>query len=273
MRCAATLLLLCAALATGCASKTGPEAEPDRPVSTTRPSASPSASPTESPSYVGGELRECFIPATEVAVSQVTLKGAGLRLATARFGARADTVLVLLHQTNTTRCGWGGFGIAAVRAGMAALAPDLCGYGDSRCGQRFLRDPAPQVRLAVAFARERMKARHVVVVGASMGGSQTVRAVAAGVAADAFVDVSGPSSWDGVDLIDLADRVRAPGLVIMADSEAPQAMQDAEALAQATGAQFLGAPSGHGVDLLNDDQTLELLPLGREVLDFAASVS
>lgn len=272
MRGALTFLLLCAAFAAGCSSEDAPAADPGPPVSSV-PGGSSSGSPSASPSYVGGQLRECFIPATEVAVSQVTLRGPGLRLPAARFGSRADTVLVLLHQTDTTRCGWGGFGIAAVRAGMAALAPDLCGYGDSNCNQRFIRDPAAQVRLAAAFARERMQARHVVVVGASMGGSQTVRAVAAGVDADAFVDVSGPSSWDGVELIDLADRLRVPGLVIMADSEARQAVQDAEALAKASGARFLGAPAGHGVDLLNDQQTEDLLPLGQQVLDFAASVS
>ena len=111
-------------------------------------------------------------------------------------------------------------------------------------------------------------------VGASMGGSQTVVAVAHGVDVDGWVDVSGPAVWEGTTLLDLAPDVLArglPGLVAHAPDDDAQQYAAAQALAPAAGAEFLDAQSDHGWSLLNDHQGT-LRPDGQAVIDFASSV-
>ena len=110
----------------------------------------------------------------------------------------SDTVMVLLHQTGTLGlCGWGRFATEAAASGVRSLAVDLCGYGGSECADGEGTPAEQQVDLAAAHARAEMGADRVVLVGASMGGSRTVMAVAGGADVDAWADLSGPSTWDG----------------------------------------------------------------------------
>ena len=111
-------------------------------------------------------------------------------------------------------------------------------------------------------------------VGASMGGSQTVVAVANGVDVDGWVDVSGPAVWEGTTLLDVAPDVQArglPGLVAHAPDDDAQQYAAAQALAPASGAEFLDGQSDHGWFLLNDNQGT-LRPDGQAVIDFASAV-
>jgi len=180
------------------------------------------------------------------------------------------TVLVLLHQTDGGgRCGWGPFGNAVAAAGMTALAFDQCGYGDADCSVPDPHDPLPQVRLALAFAREQLGATRVVLVGASMGGSRVVQAVAGGAHVDAWADISGPSEFDGVALAPLATRITTPGLVALAaDTDGRDQADAAQALAVASGATWVMAEEGHGYALLTD-VAQQLRPVGQAVLDLA----
>ena len=178
-------------------------------------------------------------------------------------------MVVLLHQTDGGgRCGWGPFGNAVAASGMTALAFDQCGYAGSDCSVPDPDDPLPQVRLALAFARKELGATRVVLVGASMGGSRVVRAVAGGARVDAWADISGPSEFDGVPLAPLADRITTPGLVALAaDADGEDEAAAAQALAVASGATWVPAEGGHGYTLLTDDANL--LPVGQQVLELA----
>jgi pimeloyl-ACP methyl ester carboxylesterase len=277
---------LAAALLAGCGSggEASPGSEEGRSAGaeTASPTASPTAGPTASPtptSYVGGELGACFIPVTPARVRPAELRGEGLRLPGIVFAPGPDqgpaedgsgrTVLILLHQTDGGgRCGWGPFGNAVAASGMTALAFDQCGYAGSDCSVPDPDDPLPQVQLALAFAREQLGATRVVLVGASMGGSRVVRAVAGGARVDAWADISGPSEFDGVALAPLASRITTPGLVALAaDADGEDEAAAAQALAVASGATWVPAQGGHGYTLLTDEG--DLLPLGQQVLDLA----
>lgn len=208
----------------------------------------------------------------------VELGDGDLVLVGAEFAAESSdgTVMVLLHQTGTSGlCGWGKFATEAAVAGLPSLAVDMCGYGGSQCVDGEATAPADQVDVAATYAREEMGAERVVLVGASMGGSQTVIAVAAGAEVDGWADVSGPDIWEGTTLADLAPEVQArglPGLVAHAADDDPAWYAAARALAAATGATFLDGDSGHGYDLLSN--TLgDLRPDGQQVVDFVKSVS
>jgi dienelactone hydrolase len=205
------------------------------------------------------------------------LTGDGMRLPAADFVSESPngTVLVLLHQTGRLGlCGWATFAPQAAAAGLSSVAVDMCGYAAAQCDDGETTPPEHQVALAVAHAREELDAETVVLVGASMGGSQTVVAVAHGADVDGWVDVSGPAVWEGTTLLDVAPDVQArglPGLVVHAPDDDAQQYAAAQALAPAAGAEFLDAQSDHGWFLLNDHQGT-LRPDGQAVIDFVSSV-
>jgi pimeloyl-ACP methyl ester carboxylesterase len=225
-----------------------------------------------------GERCPSGVP-NEAMVTTTVLGGGDLSLLAAEFDVPegvepTDTVMVLLHQTGTLGlCGWGRFATEAAATGVRSLAVDLCGYGGSECADGEGTAPEQQVDLAAAHARSEMGAEGVVLVGASMGGSRTVMAVAGGAEVDAWADVSGPSTWDGTTLADLAPEVSArglPGLVAHAPDDTPSEHAAAQALAAATGADFLDGDSGHGYELLTDNLG-RLRPDGEELLAFVRS--
>jgi pimeloyl-ACP methyl ester carboxylesterase len=224
------------------------------------------------------ERCESGVPGGAVVTTSV-VGGGDLSLLAAEFDVPegvepSGTVMVLLHQTGTLGlCGWGRFATEAAASGVRSFAVDLCGYGGSECADGEGTPADRQVDLAAAHVREEMGADRVVLVGASMGGSRTVMAVAAGAEVDAWADISGPSTWDGTTLADLASDVSArglPGLVAHAPDDTPSEYAAAQALAAATGAAFLDGDSGHGYELLTDN-TGGLRPDGEELLAFVRS--
>ncbi|MEU0312641.1 alpha/beta hydrolase [Nocardioides sp. NPDC006273] len=229
------------------------------------------ALPTGGP-YIQGELTSCFLPETDVGVEPMQVSGAELDLPAIRFsppgGREPSAVLVMLHQTDGDRCGWGDFATLAALEGVAGLSFDQCGYGAADCGIKDLDDPVPQVRAALGEVRKQWPDTPVVLVGASMGGSQTVRAVAAGLDVDGWVDLSGPSIWAGVDLATVADKIQTPGMIaISEDSDGPEEADAARALAEATSSEFVPAELGHGWDLVVEEGRLS--PIGQQVVAYA----
>ncbi|MEU6133451.1 alpha/beta hydrolase [Nocardioides sp. NPDC047086] len=255
----------------GCGAENGADSGADGDGEPSPAKVSGPALPTDGP-YVEGELRGCFLPETDAGVEPIQVAGKDLELPAIRFsppdGRDPSAVLVMLHQTDGDRCGWGDFAILAALEGVAGLSFDQCGYGSADCGTKDLDDPVPQVRAALSEVEKRWSEVPVVLVGASMGGSQTVRAVAAGVEVDGWVDLSGPSTWAGVDLSSVADTIRTPGLIAIAeDTDGAEEADAAQALAQATSSEFLPAEAGHGWELVVEEGRLS--PLGQQVIAYA----
>lgn len=163
-------------------------------------------------------------------------------------GTRAT--LVLLPQVGGGVCGWSTFAHGAAQVGFSSIVVAPCGYGESTCSEEGDADPLNEVTPALVAAREDFDSERVVLMGASMGGSLTVLASAAGADADTWIDVSGPSSWEDTDLLALAPELPAGGLVVMARSDGAAAYTAARSLARGSGARFLGGGSGHGYELL-----------------------
>jgi hypothetical protein len=231
---AALVLLL-----TGCSS--GEQAEDPSPGTAAAPDAT-------------SALRErCLSAIPEDAdVEALTLRGAtGGDLEAARIGPEESTAA------------------AAEDAGITSLLVNPCGYGESVCTAEEDADPLNEVAAATRLAREDLGADRVVLLGTSMGGSLTVIAVAAGADVDAWADVSGPSSWDGVRLATLADDLTPDGLVAMAPSDGRAAFADARALARAADVRFVPGRSGHGWELLVDPVSGSVTRLGRRLVGLA----
>lgn len=236
-------------------------AEPAAP----KPSAVASTTPEQ-------EVRDtCLssIPA-EAEIRARTLDGAtdGQIQAVEFPGSGTDVALVLLPQVGGGVCGWGRFAHRVAKLGFSSIVVAPCAYGESTCTDEGDADPLNEVAPAVAAARQSFGTERVVLMGASMGGSLTVMAAAAGADVDAWIDVSGPSKWERTALLPLAAALPARGLVVQARSDGAAEYARARLLAQRSGARFLDGGSGHGYELLAD-YTGRISRVGRTVLAFA----
>lgn len=180
-----------------------------------------------------------------------------------------EAALVLLPQVGGGVCGWSTFAHEAAQLGFSSIVVAPCGYGESTCTDEGDADPLNEVTPALAAVREDFDTDRVVLIGASMGGSLTVLASAAGAEADTWIDVSGPSTWEDTDLLPLAPELPAGGLVVMARSDGAAAYTAARALAKASGARFLDGGNGHGYELLVN-LSGRISRVGRAVLAHAA---
>lgn len=213
-----------------------------------------------------------WIPPGAIAKARALRGSRGERISTLEFPTDdATTTLVLVHQTGPLgACGWGRFASAAQRRGVASIAVDLCGYGETVCGERT--DTADVLRTVVESARVDRRDVRVVLVGASMGGYVVTDAVADGIDVDAWADLSGPDRWGGAPLsrITWSPDVGLPGLVMYGADEPSEEIRAARRLAQRSGARFeLRPEGGHGYELLTDHRA-RLLPGGRTLLAFAS---
>jgi pimeloyl-ACP methyl ester carboxylesterase len=235
------------------------------------PSSAPSETPSSETVAPIESLARCDeAPAEGVPASPVEIEAEGGSVLSAARVGTGRTVLVLLHQTNGDGlCGWLPFASLAAERGFTSLAVDMCGWGESQCSDDFEFDATAQVRAAVEWARRESPGRRVVLVGASMGGSRTVLAVADGLQVDAYVDVSGPANWDTRELVDVASQIRTPGLLVYAREDDTVAFAAARTVAKRSGGRFLPVPSGHGYEILVSGTGPRLTRFGRTVLTFA----
>ena len=256
------VLLVCLVAACGAdsgsarSSETGSETTPSE---STSQSASPSetSAPWTTPT---GSLRRCGPQppsVTEFAgYRRLSLRDpAAGRIDAVRAG-RGRTVVILLHQTDRGGvCGWLPFArTLAEQPDTAALAIGLCADSDSRCVAGAAQ--TEPLRLAVDYARDAMNARRVVVLGASMGGSVALIGGATLDGIDSVIDLSGPVTWEGMGRVRGGRALRVPALVSMADTESDEDVEGSRAIVRNAprGSEFLPAASGHGYDLVLDDE-------------------
>ena len=271
-----TLLIVTALLTMACETGTGTEeaATPPEPSAPATSAASASTSPAWT-SFTG-PLQRCG--PQPAAVLEAPFQPSTLRdpdvggIPAVRLG-QGRVVVVLLHQTDGNGlCGWLPFMPAAAEAGLTVLAIDLCQYGESDCravadGTFTDDDQTDAVAVAVHHARTELHAERVVVAGASMGGSVALMSAATLPGIDAAVDLSGPVSWSGMDVVRRGRALDVPVLVAMATSEGSvEAAGARKIVANAPdGSSLLVPESGHGYALLNDVEGAAL-PLAADVL-------
>lgn len=217
-------------------------------------------------------LSRCLpeITADDPARATTFQPGPGASVPGVLWGEGGGTVLVLLHQTDRDGlCGWTPFARHAAEQGLMAIAFDMCGWASSACEEEWDERSSDQVAHVVGEAREEWDAQRVVLVGASLGGARTVFAVADGVDVDAWVDLSGPPSWDGRETAVEAKAVEVPGLVLHDPDDGDAEYAASRATARAAGVEFVRARGGHGYDILWDVDG-SLTRLGQRVLAYAA---
>jgi pimeloyl-ACP methyl ester carboxylesterase len=105
--------------------------------------------------------------------------------------------VVLSHMRPVDQTAWHAFAQTLADNGYQALAYDFRGYGKSG-GTQELGKIDRDVRAAVEFLRSQ-DAQHVILIGASMGGTASAK-VAGPVGADGLVVLSGPQSFEGLNV-------------------------------------------------------------------------
>lgn len=251
----------------------GSAASPSVVTSSSGAAGSSSSSAASESSASNPIVERCGLP--DAPATPLIFPGpSGSSLIGAQTGS-GDRVALLLHQTNGDGlCGFWPFMAAAAKEGVRLVAFDLCGYGGSQCapGSEAARDPVAQVRAVVDRLRQE-GARSVTLVGASMGGTIAVGS-AAEVKADRVVDLSGPTSWNGVpDTAKALRELRIPVLVVASPGDTdtdPAALQRAVAASPSRQKAYVQGPVGmHGVTLLKDIAPEDpVTPIGKQVLAF-----
>jgi len=179
----------------------------------------------------------------------------GTRLVGHRFG-RGTTAVVLAHEYRGDVCQWAPYARRLASLGYTAIAFDFRGFGLSqhRTGAALIRYSA-DVSAAVRVAR-RLGARHVIIVGASIGGNAVIVAAAnTRPLVDGVVSLSGPATFR-LDAVTAAKQLKVPVLYIAGTfDEGGIYRQDAETLYEATPAadktiEFVPS-SEHGVRLVS----------------------
>jgi alpha-beta hydrolase superfamily lysophospholipase len=143
----------------------------------------------------------------------------GLRLAGHRFG-RGKTAVVFAHEARGGACQWIPFARALARRGYLTIAFDFRGYGRSQTPKRGAWSRLPADVIAAAKLGRSLGAKKVVVVGASMGGTNVVAAGAnARTVIDGVISVSAPTSYGRTDALAAARKLQLPVLYLVGEGD------------------------------------------------------
>ena len=158
----------------------------------------------------------------------------GLRLHGHRFG-RGTTAVVFAHESRGGACQWIPYARALARRGYLTIAFDFRGYGRSQTPKRGAWSRLPADVIAAAKLSRSLGAKKVVVVGASMGGTNVVVAAAnARTVIDGVISVSAPTSWGRSDALAAARRLQMPALYLVGEGD-EGFVEHARLLYEATG--------------------------------------
>jgi pimeloyl-ACP methyl ester carboxylesterase len=158
----------------------------------------------------------------------------GLRLAGHRFG-RGKTAVVFAHEARGGACQWIPHARALAKRGYLTIAFDFRGYGRSQTPKRGAWSRLPADVIAAAKLSRSLGAKKVVVVGASMGGTNVVVAAAnARTVIDGVISVSAPTSWGRSDALAAARRLQMPALYLVGEGD-EGFVEHARLLYEATG--------------------------------------
>ena len=127
----------------------------------------------------------------------------GVTLGGTLYGS-GSTAVIFSHMFPTDQTSWTALAKELANRGYMTLTYDFRGYGASG-GQKDVSRIDRDLRAAVAFVRQQ-GATHLVLVGASMGGTATAK-VAATERPAAVVIMSAPASFRGLSVSD--DEIRA----------------------------------------------------------------
>jgi len=219
-----------AALLAGCSTGGGPSAA----------SSAASSTASSTPSATTTPAAACLTP-EEVRTGQIDFASAngtplqGLLVGTGSVG------VVLAHQSESDLCQWRPYAYTLASKGYRALTLSMAFHLDE------------DVAGAVAALRAR-GVQHVVLIGASMGGTAVLGAATeVDPPVDAVVSLSAPARYQTVNALPLVPKLRMPTLYVVASGDTAFA-EDGRALYAASPPSLrtllVVDGAAHGVDML-----------------------
>ena len=257
-----TLLAACAVALSACGN--APVAAPQSP---TRAAAPPATQPPAAPVAASPTALAATAANTNTGPRTVTFQTEdGITLSGTLFG-KGEVGVVLSHMFPTDQTSWHAFAQALADDGYLALAYDFRGYGQSG-GEKRVDQIDRDVRAAAAFLRGQ-GAQRIVLIGASMGGTASVKA-AGSVRADALVVISSPQSFEGLTASeDDLKSFEGPSLWIGSRNDTATPGSEAMyALANEPKALHIYEGSAHGTYIFDTGDGPDLT---RRLIDFVAS--
>jgi pimeloyl-ACP methyl ester carboxylesterase len=181
----------------------------------------------------------------------------GVRLYAIESGT-GDTAVVLAHESGSDLCGWLSYMETLNHAGIRTLAFDFRGNGESDY-------PADEQLLALgldlAAAVDRVRAdgaKHVFLLGASMGGAAVVQN-SSGIRVDGLISLSGTLFPEGYGINDPAgvERLSAPFLYVGSRQDVATPLGQARSVFGSVGSRdkriVLYAGGAHGITLVETE--------------------
>lgn len=173
-----------------------------------------------------------------------------IQLAGTLFG-QGKTFVIFSNQTDTLAWNWTPIAQQFAVHGYAALCYDYRGRGDSQGNRDLGPSLMTDLQAAISFA-QRQGARHIVLVGASIGGAVTANVAASTSSVTAVAIISSPRDFPQVEVSDATTaRIVAPKLLMNSQGDSyasdTQAMYDA---AHQPKDLHLYPGRDHGLDLL-----------------------
>jgi pimeloyl-ACP methyl ester carboxylesterase len=178
----------------------------------------------------------------------------GVRLYAATAG-RGPAAIVLAHEGGSNLCGWLPYAATLVRAGLRVLAFDFRDYGLSGHPPKNALLLGNDLAAAAAHARAE-GAKHVFLMGASMGGAAVVQNTAS-LRVAGRISLSGTRLWQGygINAPNSLPRIRAPFLYLGSRDDARAPLAEARAVVRRIGASdkrsVFYAGSFHGWNLVD----------------------
>ena len=236
------------------------------------PDRSPVASPTLSPLPTPAAPSAVTTPpaVTGVAVSFITEDNLTIK---GRLFGSGETAVIFAHMYPNDQRAWWDFAREVATEGYAALTFDFRGYGETGGSQdiaRIDRDLVAAVRYLLEEGYQR-----VVLVGASMGGTDALKVAARdefdGLVAG-VVAVSAPESFRGLVARDDVGNIQVPMLFVASegDGSAVDSLESLYERASGFKEQKVYSGDAHGTDLLEGEHADEFKAL---LLDFFRTAS
>ena len=201
--------------------------------------------------FVGCASDRAPMPTPDGASSIGFTTGDGVELKGKLFG-EGDTGVVLAHMFASDQTGWWEFGQVLADEGYIALSFDFRGYGESG-GSKDINLIDVDIRAALEVLRDR-GASSIFLIGASMGGTASLKVAASGSVAG-VVSLSSPLDFRGLTVE--KERVRVPVLLMVSEEDEPgmrnleAAFEDGIVVKETSESVVYQDANEHGTGILN----------------------
>lgn len=203
-------------------------------------------------------------PSTEAGKEVIFFTADGVSLRGYIFG-KGKIGVILSHMYPADQTSWFDTARTLAQKGYQVLTFDFRGYGKSE-GQKEISLIDQDLTTALYFMKNKRKTKRIFLVGASMGGTASLK-VAASNEVTGVISLSGPIEFQGLTVSEEIPRIKTPKLFIASEGDAPAVQASQQLFEQTPEPREIKIFTGneHGTDILKGPHATEAEAL---ILDF-----